>query len=48
MFAIKYIEESINETNQKNLILEPLCVILRLAILQFKNQNPNSKLNIKI
>ena len=36
MFAIKYIEESMNENNQKNLILEPLCVILRLAILQFK------------
>ena len=45
MFAIKYIEESINETNQKNLILEPLCVILRLAILQFKNKG--TKLSVK-
>ena len=45
MFAIKYIEESINETNQKNLILEPLCVILRLAILQFKDKG--TKLSVK-
>ena len=45
MFAIKYIEESINESNQKNLILEPLCVILRLAILQFKNKG--TKLSVK-
>ena len=45
MFAIKYIEESINEINQKNLILEPLCVILRLAILQFKDKG--TKLSVK-
>ena len=41
----KYIEESIIDKNKKNLILEPLCVILRLALLQYKEDG--TKLSVK-
>ena len=42
----KYLEESlISDKNQKNLILEPLCVIFRLAMLQYKDKG--TKLSVK-
>ena len=42
----KYLETKINQENtNKNLILEPLCVIFRLALLQYKDKG--TKLSIK-
>ena len=42
----KFIEESIYDKNKNNLILEPLCVIYRLALLQYKEKG--TKLSVKI
>lgn len=41
----KYLEKSLTEDKNNNYILEPLCVIFKLAILQYKPKN--TKLSIK-
>ena len=41
----KYIEDSIYDKSQKTLILEPLCVIFRLGLLQYKDKG--TKLSIQ-
>jgi len=41
----KFIEESVSERNHKDSILEPLCVIFRLSLLQYKDKG--TKLSVK-
>ena len=41
----KYIEDSFYDNSQKTLILEPLCVIFRLSLLQYKDKG--TKLSIQ-
>ena len=41
----KFLEESLPERNKKDSILEPLCVIFRLSLLQYKDKG--TKLSVK-